>query len=215
MIREYDYYLFDADGTLFDTTELICRCFMHTAKSFGKTVDEKTVRSHIGMTLKNQMNLYFGPLTDEEYEKYRILHMNYQLSIYRDYLVLCPGVKEALTALKQNGKKCAVVTSRLMDTLELYLKDTQMFDFFDIIVTPESTAKHKPEPEPALKALELLGGTNPQRAIFIGDASFDIQCGHGAGMDTVFVGWSSNDSSLFPVKPDYIINDMRLLCENV
>ncbi|NLW31044.1 MAG: HAD-IA family hydrolase [Fibrobacter sp.] len=214
MIREYDYYLFDADGTLFDTTEMICSCFEHTAEQFGKQYDKKLVKTHIGMTLRKQMEIYYGPLTDQMFETFRTAHMDYQLSIYKDFLVLCPGVKEALSELVQNGKKCAVVTSRMMYTLELFLKEMGIFSFFEVLVTPESTLKHKPDPQPALKALELFGSVTPQKAVFIGDSPFDIECGHRAGMDTAFVKWSHNDKSLLSVKPVYYLNDMRQLCEN-
>ena len=211
-MRDYNYYLFDADGTLFDTTELICQCFRNTARVAGKEFPgtEKVLR-HIGMTLYDQMQIYFGPLTQDEYEELRKVHMDYQLSIYKEYLRLCKGVAEALQHLKSKGKKCAVVTSRLRSSLEIYLLETGILPNFDLLITPESTKSHKPSSEPALKALELLGGT-PEEALFIGDSTYDIECGFAAGTDTAFVSWSHNEKSSLNVEPTYYLQDMRDLC---
>ena len=213
-MRDYLYYLFDADGTLFDTTELICDCFKHSAVVAGKSgLDTSTIISNIGMTLRKQMDLHFGPLTDEQFEVLRKSHMEYQRAQYHKYLKLCPGVMEALNCLKDNGKRCAVVTSRFKESLGLYLQKTGIIDMFEFFVTPETTQNHKPHPEPALKALELLSG-NSREAVFIGDSRFDIECGAGAGTDTAFVNWSLSGISPLDVQPTYYLNDMRDLCVN-
>jgi pyrophosphatase PpaX len=209
MINEFDCYLFDADGTLFDTTDLICHCFINTAKFTGKTdLDKASVLRYIGMTLRDQMNIHFGPLTDERFAELRLLHMDYQLSVYKNYLKPCPGVLEALTILKARGKKSVVVTSRMRHSLDIYLKDTGLYSYFDHYITPETTKNHKPHPEPALKALELLNAT-PDQSIFIGDSTFDIECGHAAGTKTAFVNWSINEITSLNVKPTYCLDNMR------
>jgi pyrophosphatase PpaX len=80
-----------------------------------------------------------------------------------------------------------------------------------VLITPEDTDRHKPEPEPALAALQRLGAP-PREALFIGDSSFDIECGSRAGIDTALVTWSHNDTGAFPVKPTWYIDDMRDCC---
>lgn len=211
-IREYDYYLFDADGTLFDTTAMIVRCFQHTAQVLGfEPVAPAEIVRRIGMTLRKQMECYFGAMSTENFERARAIHMEFQLSIYKEHLKLCPGVAVALAELTTRGKRCAVVTSRMLATLEIYLKETGILPFFSALVTPECTIKHKPEPEPALEALARLGGTAAQ-ALFIGDATFDIACGKQAGMDTAFVLWSHTAAESLTVVPTYTVTDMRELC---
>jgi pyrophosphatase PpaX len=211
-VHDYDFYLFDADGTLFDTTEMIVRCFRNTAKVHELPVpDRDAIIGHVGMTLRRQMEHYFGVLPDETYNRYRATHMAYQLEIYREHLHLCPGVAEALGSLRKRGKKCAVVTSRMMETLSIYLKETGIIDCFDTLITPECTERHKPDPQPALEALARLNGAI-NRAVFIGDSTFDIECGFGAGMATVFVAWSHNTADSLNCKPTWIISDMRDLC---
>lgn len=210
--KTYDYYLFDADGTLFDTTDMIVRCFDNTARVHGlPQPGREAVLQYVGLTLRRQMEQYFGTLTDNEFTRYRDTHMAYQLQIYRDHLVLCPGVAEALHNLCEHGKKCAVVTSRMMQTLSIYLKETGIDRYFAVIITPESTLRHKPDPQPVMEALAQLGGT-VDRAVMVGDSSFDIQCGVSAGTDTAFVAWSTTKIATLGAVPTWIIDDMRDLC---
>lgn len=212
-MRDYKYYLFDADGTLIDTTELICKCFENTARMTGNGIIEKAdIMRHIGLTLKDQMTMHFGSLEPAVFEEYRTIHMQYQMSIYKEHLRLFTGVAETLATLTSKGKKCAIVTSRFRNSLEIYLRDTGILSFFDTIVTPESTGFHKPHSAPALKAMELLNAS-PEDSLFIGDATFDIECGTNAGIDTAFVLWSINDISSLRVQPTYCIKEMSELCE--
>lgn len=211
-LKKFSCYLFDADGTLFDTTELICQCFFNTAKIAGKPdLDRESILKYIGMTLRDQMEIHFGPLSEERFAYLRKFHMDYQLSIYKKYLKLCCGVLETLEYLKSQGARCAVVTSRFRASLELYLKDTGIFSYFEHFITPEITERHKPDPQPAQKALELLG-CRADEAILIGDSTFDIECGNAAGTATAFVNWSLNDLKSLRVMPTYFLNDMQDLC---
>lgn len=212
-IPVFSYYLFDADGTLFDTTEMIVRCFLNTAEVHNQPLPSReSITAHVGLPLRAQMERYFGPLPDEIFTTYRDTHMKYQLQIYRDHLQLCPGVAEALATLKRHDKKCAVVTSRMMQTLSLYLNETGIASFFDLLVTPESTKKHKPEPEPALEAVRVLQGSTAE-TLFVGDSTYDIECGKRAGCTTAFVLWSTTPVETLAYKPDYCISDMRSLCD--
>jgi pyrophosphatase PpaX len=211
-MRSFDYYLFDADGTLVDTTEMIIRCFQHTARTFNHPpLEPGRVIANIGLPLQQQMAIYFGAMDEARFQKYRSVHMDYQFAIYPRYLALCNGVKEALEWLVGHGKKCAVVTSRLRNSLELFLKETGIDRYFDLLVTPENTILHKPHPQPVSFALDYFKCA-PEDAVLVGDATYDVECGHSAGVKTVFVAWSKIDCGQLKLPPDYVINDMRELC---
>jgi pyrophosphatase PpaX len=207
-MKDYKLYLFDVDGTLLDTTELIYQCYKYSLEEAGQPVPSREyIVSRIGLPLKTQLREFFGKLGEEQLEVIRQKHLAYQLSIYRDYLRVFPHVAPVLKQLKERGKKLAVVTSRTHDSLDLYLKEKDLFYYFDTLLTPAETVKHKPEPEPALKAMHLLQAS-AQETLFIGDSRWDMECGHNAGTDTAFVGWSELDAATMPVKPTYIIHDM-------
>jgi pyrophosphatase PpaX len=212
-MKEYSHYLFDADGTLIDTTELIYQCFLYTCKKFcNKEVSRVEVIKNIGLTLRSQMEVYFGPLTEERFSELAGEHMKYQLSIYPRYLKLFPTVIEGLALLRGRGKHCGIVTSRRRQTLDLYLKKTGIYDFFEVFVTPESTKKHKPEPEPLLEAMALFQIGDKSNVLMVGDSEFDIECGSRAGVDTAFVNWSHSDAMSFNFKPTQVIDDFMQLC---
>ncbi|RLG28889.1 hypothetical protein DRN98_09000 [Methanosarcinales archaeon] len=210
-MKQYKAYLFDGDGTLYDTAEMIYQCFAYSCKKFGNVnVTRDAVFGNIGIPLRPQLEHFLGPLSDEKAAEVMQTHMAYQLTIYKDYLTLFPGVAETLQQLKKNGKKLSVVTSRKIQTLSLYLETTGIKVLFDTLITPESTREHKPEPEPAFAALKALGCA-PSEALFVGDSVYDIACGAEAGTDTAFVGWSHIPVSSVPIQPTYIINKMSEL----
>jgi pyrophosphatase PpaX len=211
-MKKYDAYLFDADGTLFETTELIYRCFVYSlGKYANRTIPRDEIIASIGLTLRKQFEHHIGRLTDEQFDIMQADHMNYQMGIYRDYLAPCPGVPDAIKQLNAAGKALAIVTSRKIVSLSCFLRETGIYDYFNVIVTPDETEHHKPHPEPALKALELLGAA-PDKTLFVGDAPFDIECGHNASIDTALVSWSYNKAESMGIKPTYVINSMLDLC---
>lgn len=211
-MKNYDYFLFDADGTLIDTMELIYRCFVHTCKTFAnKELSKQEVQKNVGLTLRDQMAKYFGPMSQEYFDMVSKEHMAFQTAHYLEHLRLFPTVAEGLAMLSAAGKHCAVVTSRRRNTLVCYLKTTGIFHFFEAFVTHETTLTHKPGPEPALAALALLG-TDKNETLFVGDSVFDIECASRAGLDSAFVKWSVNDPVLMAVKPTWFIDDLRQLC---
>lgn len=203
-MKQYDYYLFDADGTLFDTVELICTCFDYVARKYtGKAVPKATIINGIGLPLRDQLITHLG----EEHDIQTLLsdYLQHQLSLIDVSIQLFPGVLDTLKHLKSREKKLAIVTSRRRISLERILNSTDTAQYFDVVVSPEDTDKHKPDPEPTLKAMSLLNaGTS--RSVFIGDAQYDICSGASAGIDTVFVGWSHNLVDTLPVAPTWVID---------
>jgi pyrophosphatase PpaX len=208
-MKVYDSYLFDADGTLFDTVDLICTCFDYiTDKYANMTVDRNIIISGIGAPLRSQLITHLDPELDHEL----ILrdYLDYQLSIMEDKITPFPHVAETLAKLKSAGKKLAVVTSRRRISLDKILQSTNTAHYFDVLVTPEDTLKHKPEPEPALKAMALLGADRSS-TVFTGDAHYDICSGASAGVDTIFVNWSHIERASLPVQPTWAIDSLTEL----
>ncbi|MCP4751354.1 MAG: HAD-IA family hydrolase [Proteobacteria bacterium] len=207
-MKDYKHYLFDADGTLIDTVELICRSFEYTCRKYGGIdIDRDRVIETMGLPLYRQIELFLGKMPESRKKEILEDFKEYQLSIYNDLLGIFPEVEETLRTLKNSGKNLAIVTSRKKETATLYLKHVGILPLFDAVVTPEMTDTHKPDPAPALKALELLDGS-AENSLFIGDASFDILCGQKASMDTAFVAWSLNDPPQMDTTPTYILENM-------
>ena len=210
---EYATYLFDADGTLLNTVDLVTESYMHVFDVYkslipdGKTHTKDDVAALMGIPLQAQMEQYFGKLDQQAMDMVCEEYRSYQMTIYKDSLRLFPGVLETLAQLKAAGKKTGIVTSRKMDTAGLYAEVTGIDRYIDVYITPEATDRHKPEPEPVFEAMKRLNAEAGE-TVFVGDASFDIQSGNSAGVHTVFVGWSHNRVSELPVTPTYVISSM-------
>lgn len=213
IIPEYDTYLFDVDGTLIDTADLVVKCFLYTIQTcrdklvFDKEITADEIKSLMGLPLRYQMELFFGPMTDNKYSEIHKVYSEYQEKIYLDYLALFPGVKETLADLKSAGKKLGIVTSRRMISLRCYTDAMDISMYFDEFITPEATTKHKPDAAPVLEAIKRLNA-DPRKTVFIGDALFDIQSGVNAGIDTVYVNWGHKKVSELEVQPAFCIDAM-------
>lgn len=208
-MKPYDSYLFDADGTLFDTVDLICTCFQYVAEKYaGKTMERSTIIDGIGLPLKSQLITHLG--AEQDHEQILDDYLQYQLSIMEKSINPFPHVIETLELLKSAGKQLAVVTSRRRFSLEQILESTDTLKYFDVLITPEDTTKHKPDAEPALKAMSLLDADKTS-TVFIGDALYDICSGANAGIDTIFVNWSHAEVSSLPVPPTWSIDSLQEL----
>ncbi len=209
IMKLYDTYLFDADGTLFDTVDLICHCFDYILEKYGgKSLPREQIMAGIGSPLAPQIVSHLGPGFD--YDLILDDYLQYQLRAMDGNVKLFPEVAAVLSALQDSGRKLALVTSRKRVSLEVLLQTTDTAKYFDVLVTPEDTGRHKPDPEPALKAMALLEADR-DKTVFVGDAHFDICSGAGAGIDTVFVKWSHFDPSALPVPPTWTIESMQEL----
>lgn len=211
-MREYDAYLFDADGTLIDSKELIQQSFRHALEHMGvEHPGRSLIDGTIGLPMARQIRMVMGDGRDDAFYKESMrVYNEFMTEHYPDYLGAFPGVKDGLAALKERGKRLAVVTSRRRPGLERFLGHLDLLRFFELLVTPESTSSHKPDPEPALFASASLG-VEPGGCVFIGDAVFDIQCGSAAGMDTALVRWGGMDPADWPVQPTWVAAEFHEL----
>lgn len=195
--------LFDLDGTLLDTNELILSSFKHTLKTaLNLQVEEREITKHFGQPLQYTFEQYGASNCDELIRIYRA----YNEEKHDTMCLAFEGVKEMLIELKSMGIKTAIVTSKRKALCERGLKIAGIIDLFDVIITPESTEKHKPAGEPALKACDILG-VLPEEAIMIGDSHIDIQCGKNANCKTVAVKYTVLPiEELEKKEPDYFID---------
>ena len=210
-MKEYRYYLFDLDGTLLDTTDLIAHCFHHACYSHCRLpIQPDQVYPILGLPLKESFQRLLGERKNINTDLLVDTYKRHQLTVYPQYLKIFPNVKSTLRQLRKCGKKIAIVTSRKKETATLYLRRMEIEGYFETVVTPEDTLEHKPHPAPARKALELIRGTR-ESALFIGDSLFDVECGHRCGMDTALVLWSRSTYVSGAVSPTYTIEDISEL----
>lgn len=199
----FKYILFDLDGTLIDTNQLIIDSFKHTYKlHINRDIEEKEILQYFGEPLITTLRRYSPDNAEELYNTY----INYNESIHDHSVSLCCNIQEALERLKEMGCIMAVVTSKRS---KMAFRGLELFDilkYFSVVITVDDTTQHKPHPEPVLKALEKLGAT-AEEAVMIGDSVFDIQCAHNAGVKAIKVSWGAALEHQDQEEPDYLVNN--------
>lgn len=198
--------LFDLDGTLIDTNELIYNSFEKTFKDLlGLSLKKEDIIKFFGIPLKEAFVPYFKEGEEEKIMNSIKYYRDINEEIHDNMCFAFDGVKDMLNGLKERGIKIGIVTSKREDLAIRGMKIAGIYDYMDVIITPEKTTLHKPNGEPAEAACNLLG-IEPKEAIMVGDSSYDILCGNSAGCKTCAVEYSIIDiEKLKEVNPDYII----------
>lgn len=197
--------LFDFDGTVANTNRLIIDSWQHVFRTVhGKEADEADIKATFGEPLGISMVKNFPDMNPEDaIDMYR----SHQKDIYEEMIEPFPGMVELLKGLKEKGYQVGIVTSRLRNSTIIGLRKFGLAETADCIVTCEDTDKHKPDPEPALIALEKLSA-KADETLMVGDSMFDIKCAHNAGIKAVMVGWAEaiTETDLTgPDRPEYCI----------
>ena len=211
-MRGYDPVIFDLDGTVVDTVELIRDSFRHTVRTvLGRDMPDEHILAGVGQPLMTQMRRLSEQHAQELYDTYR--EYNHRR---HDELVRCyEGVQEMLEALHAAGRRLGIVTSKSRDTTEMAFRAVRLGEYFDAVVTASDSDEHKPSPAPLLLCLERLGGAG-RAPIYIGDSPVDIEAGRAAGMATAAVAWGVfGRESLLATAPDFYVTttvDLLALC---
>jgi pyrophosphatase PpaX len=177
--------LFDFDGTVIDSGSIILASMRHATKTvLGREIpDEELGRAVGGSGLLEQMRLIAPDRVDELVACYR--EHNEPLHAQ---LAECAGMTDALTILKDQGRKLGVVTAKRQETVRLAFSYLPLEHFFDVVVGSDDTERHKPDPQPLEHALGLLRA-QPSHAVYVGDSPFDIRAAKAAGLHSVAVTW--------------------------
>ena len=177
--------LFDLDGTLIDTRELILESYRRAfIDVVGVLVSDEDVLSLIGIPLDDQAKILAPGHEEELIEAYR----QYNLDLHEELIGYYEGTREMLDELKAERRRLAVVTSKRNEPALEGLKSFDLQDYFEFVCGMEETKKHKPDPEPLLVAAQRMG-LAPSDCIYVGDSTFDIQAALAAGMIPIAVLW--------------------------
>lgn len=185
--------LFDFDGTLANTNQLIINSFKHIYSAFrGDECDEEYIMSTFGEPLLTTMNRDFGKYNIEDvlacYREYQVDRFNSEVTLY-------DNVPEILDYLKKRKIKLGIVTSRLKNSTVTAIKNFNIDKYFDVVITADDTEKHKPHKEPLMMALNVLN-SKPEETYYVGDSKFDMECAINAGATPILAGWQVNSKEL-------------------
>lgn len=179
--------LFDLDGTIIDTYDLILTSMRYALeKVLGKRYPESQLMHKVGQPLRTQMYDYTDSdeTVDELLRVYREHNKIHQGELAKSFA----GTKESLDALKRSGFPLGIVTSKMHIPALRGLKQFELEEYFDFIIGSDDCEKHKPDPDPVLYGAKLMK-VDPEFCIYVGDSPYDIQAGNAANMHTIAALW--------------------------
>ena len=122
--------------------------------------------------------------------------------------MIYPGVLAGLAAWKASGLKLGVVTNKPGMFTEVLLERTGLLDYFEVVVSGDTTTHKKPHPEPILHACRLFG-VRPDRNLHIGDSENDILAARAAGSPAYCVPYGYNEGKpVDTVDCDALVSDL-------
>lgn len=202
MTKKITALLFDFDGTLLDTNELIIQTFEHVlGKYYPGKYDREAIMPFLGPTLHETFNSINPDQVEEMIKEYRAWNIANHDAKSSEF----DGVSETLRLLKKSGLKMAIVSTKKNDMVMRGLNLLDADGVFDVVIGLDDVTNPKPDPEPILLALEKLD-VDKNEALMIGDNYHDIVGGQNAGVRTAGVAWTSKgEEFLQTFKPDYML----------
>lgn len=202
--------LFDFDGTVMDTQDLILETFTQVFKN-NKPEHELTeaeLYSFLGPTLHDSFSRFFPEAqVDDLIAEYRKLN----LEIHDQYVKPMDHVMEVLQDLKDKGYQMGIVSSKLQEPILYAMEMTNMMDFFEVVYGMDDYDKVKPDPDGILKAMKD-NYYDRSSFIYLGDTVTDIIAGKAAGAYTIgYVFDEKRRQALVDSKPNALISDWREL----
>ena len=165
--------LFDLDGTLRDTREVIYPAIEH---ALLKHTGTKPTREQMKKFIHHHSEIHKAFAPGVSHDDFVSTYKEH-VEILRSNTVVYEGVDKLLASLKRKGYKLGIVSSAF--SASDYLQSIKALHYFDVIISGPDTILHKPHPEPVLLALQRLG-VSANKAIFIGDLPVDIAAATGA-----------------------------------
>lgn len=190
---KYKAIIWDLDGTLMDTLQDLYLATNHALRTYGmpeRTLDE--VRRFVGNGVRRLIQLAVpqgeeNPLFEDvfkEFKAYYVVHCQDNTDLY-------DGIADTLKALKQQGKKMAVVSNKLQKGVDELYRD-YLSTTIDVAIGERPGMQRKPAPDMVDLALQELGVTKDE-AVYIGDSDVDIMTARNAGLPCISVLWGFRD----------------------
>lgn len=186
-MSKIDTILFDWDGTLAQTLEVWLKTFKEAFALFDIHPEDREITSRFGNW---QIDTELGVASEDRktFKDYILSHVPERL----EKVELYPGAKEVLRRLHSEGMQLGLVSTSERAMINAALSNSHVAELFDVIVAAEDTVRHKPDPAPIYKALELLN-VDRETAIFVGDSDKDTGAASGAEMPLLLFAPNSHD----------------------
>jgi phosphoglycolate phosphatase len=205
---------FDLDGTLVDSMPDIARAVELMARKLGVTPPGMVqVREWVGDGVRRLMKRALTGTRDGEppAELYRRGMESFRHH-YREHLAdesrLYPGARAVLDELRAAGVRLACITNKSGEVTAPLLQALDLGGYFAVVLSGDSLAQRKPDPEPLLHAARSLQ-VAPAQSCMVGDSANDIRAARAAGFRAVAVNYGyDNPAELAAAEPDVVLDSL-------
>jgi pyrophosphatase PpaX len=204
--RGYKAVLFDLDGTLIDTYELILSSMRYSTRTtLGREFSDEELMSLVGTPLDDQM-VYFAGGDKRLGVELAAVYREHNERVHDEMIRGFSGVPEMLSALKEKHIRLAVVTSKRHALALRGIRCCGLEEYLDFVIGPDDFPAHKPDPGPVMEGYRRLG-LDADACLYVGDSPYDIQAGNAAGCDTVAVSWGVFSREVLKKEhPTYVVD---------
>ncbi|MBO4540689.1 MAG: HAD family hydrolase [Bacilli bacterium] len=197
-MKDYRVYIFDFDGTSFDSGSSMGPVFRAGFEAIGRTCSDEDGLEYMHHSIQW--------LAEKE-------HFEEQIEVFLDAVLKAmetpenlqkvnpfPETREVFEALRRQGKKIAIVSGNVSDHIHSILKLHQMEEEIDAVIGCDMIAQQKPAPNGIWLACDKLGVKAGSDVIYVGDSSQDIEAARNAGVDEALVDRTGRFAKLDCVK---------------
>jgi len=198
-LRDIQAVLFDLDGTLIDTVELIRVSFRYATKAvLGYELSDEITMANVGQPLARQFHDMAPDHAAELLRVYREFNMAHHDDLAKAY----PGTRETLGEVMRRGIPMGIVTSKGTAAASRGIELFGLGDLMSVVVTADDVPRHKPDPFPLQFAAGLLG-VELGYSMYLGDSPHDMQAALSAHAVAVAALWGAfpRDDVLSPGPP--------------
>lgn len=210
--------LLDLDGTLVDSAPDITYCVSRTLESLGMArCGERQVRAWVGngidsLVHRALLNALSREPNEALYERARSQFMKLYAQHTSERSQLYPGVAEGLDYLRSRQIALGCITNKASAFTHRLLKALEIDDAFGIVVSGDTLAKRKPDPQPLLHAAAHFG-VRAEDSIFIGDSVTDVAAARAAEIRVICVSYGYNHGNdIRDARPDAVIDSLSEVC---
>lgn len=191
-MKEYELYLFDMDGTLVNSEPLKGLALAKACSDFGSDIDFNIYKEVMGESwFVVTAHFFKHAAISPKLSDFNVYFRRHYEELLSNKLELNCGALQYITYLKRSGKRCGVVSSAASWMVEHILGSFNLSDTFDVVITQEHVAKHKPDPEAYELALAQFD-IAPQNTLVFEDSNAGVQAGLSSGCDVIAIGHDFN-----------------------
>lgn len=196
------HFIWDFDGTLFDTYPIIIQNLRSALAQYGRDCDPVDCMRRMLVNIPAARNHYadtYGIDREALAEAYGVFHKQANADLAAPPMA---GAREVLQRICDTGRHNYIFTHRRVWETRLYLEKYGLAEYFEDLVGPETEGfAPKPAPDAVLLLMDKYGMTAAD-TVMIGDRDCDLGSGRNAGVGAVHL--------LCPVAPEELVCDWKL-----